>query len=340
MYKTIKPKGVVHIFLGTALLLGLTWSLHNPSLVTDDVVTILFFFQLVAALKAGVVIALRHFVFSMQHLFLVVALAAFASTCLVAWLFNISGSGLGAILPLPAVLVLETLLSPWLLYWASREAEGAEQAKQAEQAEGSGAWRAKHYKVLSQEIRHHYLFNTLNTTVYLIGVQPKLAIANLENVAMLYREILSHKEVSNIQSEIDIAEAYLHTEQVRLGDRIQTRWSYPTEVLSTAMPSMTLQPLLENAVYHGIETLPQGGCIEVAIKMLDAKRIALSICNPRGPKRSHTTGSQRAQTNLKQRLALCYGESNFQFLKHTQPDSYRVELVLPRGGEHEDINCR
>lgn len=336
MYKKIKPNGIVHIFLGTALLLGLSWSLRNPQLALDDVGTILFFFQLIAALKIGVVIALRRFVSSTRQLLLVVALAAFASTCTAAWLFSLSGTGSGIIAPLPAVLALETLLSPWILYWASRKARKIK----AEQAEGGKEWRARYRKALSQEIRHHYLFNTLNTTVHLISVQPKLAVANLENVATLYREILSCKEVSNIQSEINIAEAYLDTEQVRLGDRIQMRWSYPTEVLPIVIPSMTLQPLLENAVYHGVETLPEGGCIEVAIKMVDAKHIALSVCNPCGPKRSRTSGSQRAQTNIKQRLALCYGESNFQFLKHIRPGFYCVELILPRGGENEDINCR
>jgi two-component system sensor histidine kinase AlgZ len=114
--------------------------------------------------------------------------------------------------------------------------------------------------------------------------------------------------VATVATELEVAKAYVRLEQERLGSRLQVNWDLTALDTSVPMPPLMLQPLLENAVYHGIERLPEGGCITVAGGS-DGQLAWLEIANPlpvHAPAPLHT-GHQEALANIRERLSLLYG---------------------------------
>ena len=114
--------------------------------------------------------------------------------------------------------------------------------------------------------------------------------------------------VATVATELEVAKAYVRLEQERLGSRLQVNWDLTALDTSVPMPPLMLQPLLENAVYHGIERLPEGGCITVAGGS-DGQLAWLEVANPlpvHAPAPLHT-GHQEALANIRERLSLLYG---------------------------------
>ena len=119
-------------------------------------------------------------------------------------------------------------------------------------------------QALQARIRPHFLFNSLNTIASLTRSQPDVAEEATEDLADLFRSSLadSNYEV-RLKDEWDLARRYLHIEKLRLRDRLQVNWSIDTLPEDALIPQLTIQPLLENAIYHGLEHLPQGGTIMI-----------------------------------------------------------------------------
>lgn len=178
---------------------------------------------------------------------------------------------------------------------------------------------------LRARIRPHFLFNTLNSIASLIMSRPEAAEQAVEDLAELFRASLKDSQgVTNVSDELRLCELYLGIEQLRLGERLQVSWQVDEAALDQPMPSLVLQPLVENAVYHGIARLPEGGCITVVLAR-HGDVIEATVDNPVPPGDQISSGNQMALANVEQRLQGLYGgEAGLQ----VQPGDEQFRAVL------------
>ena len=136
---------------------------------------------------------------------------------------------------------------------------------------------------LHARIRPHFLFNSMNTIASLIRFAPTEAEKAVEDLAALMRATLSSRQLlGDWQQELEICQAYARIEQLRLGERLQLRWEVADVPSELMLPPLVLQPLLENAIYHGIEKLPEGGVVRVAAHR-NHDVVLFTVTNPRVP---------------------------------------------------------
>lgn len=157
-------------------------------------------------------------------------------------------------------------------------------------------------------IRPHFLFNSMNTIASLTRSNPAQAEEAVEDLSDLLRATMSNPEDrSSLKQELEIAAIYQRIEKLRLGDRLNVRWDIADLPMRVRIPHLTLQPLLENAIYHGIELLPDGGDVLVSGRR-DGKTLVVKMSNPiaEGKARSKA-GNQMAMSNIRQRFELAYG---------------------------------
>ncbi|MBT3710860.1 MAG: histidine kinase [Gammaproteobacteria bacterium] len=178
------------------------------------------------------------------------------------------------------------------------------QLRRQEQAELNSRIQA-----LQSRIRPHFLFNSMNIIASLISIDPDTAETVVEDLSMLFRA--SFNDSSNrpvaLSEELDLCRKYVHIESLRLDDRLKIDWQVEVDPDSVRIPLLTLQPLLENAIYHGIQPLPEGGEVVVCIKVEDRKLIA-TISNPLPDSDySHEPSNRMALDNIKRRLEAIYG---------------------------------
>lgn len=190
--------------------------------------------------------------------------------------------------------------------------------------------RSTDVKDLDLRIRPHFLFNSLNSVAGLIHEDPDRAEAGLIDLADMFRIIMTDKRQSvPLSAELDMAKKYVSLEKIRLGDRLKVIWELQGVDKSIVLPILTLQPLIENAIYHGIETRLRGGVIAIKARNNEGY-VFISIINP-VPK-SHQPvrkGNQIAQKNLKDRLKYAYdGKASINVMQ--TENYYTVTLKLPR----------
>lgn len=178
-------------------------------------------------------------------------------------------------------------------------------------------------------IRPHFLFNSMNTIAALTRSDPRRAEEAVEDLADLLRANLGGpKDRATLKEEIEIAAIYQRIEKARLGDRLKIRWEIGELPMQALLPSLTLQPLIENAIYHGIELLPDGGEVTVTGKRQNG-RLRIEIRNPvteAGERRR--TGNQMALSNIRQRFDLAYG-TRASVLVEEDAESFIVRLEFP-----------
>ncbi len=186
-------------------------------------------------------------------------------------------------------------------------------------------------QALQARIRPHFLFNSMNTIASLTRTQPEEAETAVLDLADLFRVSLADKNVLTLEEEINVTKGYLNIETHRMGDRLQLDWKIDPDVdLSTEVPALVLQPLVENALYHGIEPLTEGGVVTITIEN-NKSGIIVSVANPLtevSNQRQHK-GNQMAQDNIRQRLALAYDTENPLKVEATG-NSYTVSFKIPR----------
>lgn len=164
-------------------------------------------------------------------------------------------------------------------------------------------------QALQSRIRPHFLFNSMNSIASLIGSDPVAAEAAVEDLATLFRATLSQMSTEvAIADELELCRRYLRIEQLRLGERLQVAWEVDALPLQLPIPSLALQPLLENAIYHGIQVRPEGGCIRIVGDYRDGGvTIEVSNALPE-PSLRGSKGNQMALDNIARRLQALYGE--------------------------------
>jgi len=162
---------------------------------------------------------------------------------------------------------------------------------------------------LQARIRPHFLFNSMNTIAALTRSNPARAEEAVQDLADLFRANLNEKNNQiSLAEEIDVARTYQRMEQLRLGDRLHVEWKIESLPTDAMVPGLTLQPLLENAIYHGIEPRPDGGMVTVTGEF-NKGMITIVVKNPL-PAANLTMrdGNRLALANIKERLDLMYGE--------------------------------
>ena len=195
---------------------------------------------------------------------------------------------------------------------------------------------AARFQALQLRIRPHFLFNCMNTIASLTRRQPDLAEEIIEDLSDLFRVSLSEERgLSALQEEIDLCKRYLRIEKHRLGDRLEVDWQLQDLPEQANIPVLILQPLLENAIYHGIELLPNGGTIKISSTCQDGF-IVITIANPvpAGPV-GDLHGNRLAQENVSERLATLYQQSG---LLQTErfDNQYRAVIRIPYPYENID----
>jgi len=162
---------------------------------------------------------------------------------------------------------------------------------------------------LQARIRPHFLFNSMNTIAALTRSNPARAEEAVQDLADLFRANLSEKRGQiTLAEEIEVARTYQRMEQLRLGERLRVDWKVDSLPREALVPGLTLQPLLENAIYHGVEPRPDGGVVTVTGEF-NKGMITIVVRNP-VPLANLTVrdGNRLALANIKERLDLMYGE--------------------------------
>jgi two-component system, LytTR family, sensor histidine kinase AlgZ len=161
---------------------------------------------------------------------------------------------------------------------------------------------------LQARIRPHFLFNSMNTIASLTRSDPVLAEQAVQDLADLFRASLSdQRQTITLEEELEVARTYQRIEQLRLGPRLQVSWDVDRLPADARVPGLLLQPLLENAIYHGIEPRPQGGAVSI-VGEVSGELITIVVRNPIAERESEREGNRVALANIRERLALLYAE--------------------------------
>ena len=177
---------------------------------------------------------------------------------------------------------------------------------------------------LQARIRPHFLFNSLNAVVSLIGFDPIKAERVVLDLCDLFRASIAEPALVSLAGELKLAKQYIAIEDLRLDNRLRVDWQVNGEVEACRIPSMILQPLLENAVYHGIEPRSDGGTVAVDINVHKGV-FELKMTNPRALASAKRRGNGIAESNIRARLQAHFGEQ-VHFSSGPQGDEYLVHL--------------
>jgi two-component system sensor histidine kinase AlgZ len=181
-------------------------------------------------------------------------------------------------------------------------------------------------QALQARIRPHFLFNSLNSVLSLIRSEPARAETALENLADLYRVLMADShELSPLEREMGLARAYLDLEAMRLGERLHVEWRADNAPPGALLPSLLLQPLLENAVYHGVEPNPEGGRIGIDI-FARGHQLHVVVRNPVGA--ALRPGNSMALSNIRERLRLHF-DAEARLSTHEAGGEFHVQVVMP-----------
>jgi two-component system, LytTR family, sensor histidine kinase AlgZ len=163
-------------------------------------------------------------------------------------------------------------------------------------------------EALTARIRPHFLFNSMNTIAGLVRFDAELAEQVIEDLSDLFRAALAAGEKAHpLERELELCERYLAIEELRLGERLKVRWDVEDAPMDLLLPPLLLQPLVENAVYHGVQPLAQGGELRISARC-ELGELLISIENPcPDPAERRNGGHGMAQNNVRQRLHFAYG---------------------------------
>ncbi|QER40813.1 alginate biosynthesis protein [Acinetobacter suaedae] len=167
-------------------------------------------------------------------------------------------------------------------------------------------------QAMQARIHPHFLFNSLNSVVSLITIDPDKAENMLINLSRLFRASFQELKLVSLAEEIDLCQQYLSIEKIRLGDRLKVEWNIqatPIELKRVTIPLLTLQPLLENSIFHGVERVLQQSTITVLVEILQ-NQVSIVITNPYSRDTIKTRkGNGIAIENVEQRLKAYYGQA-------------------------------
>ena len=295
----------------------------------QDLALYSFYIQWIGLASAAMLCALRRTRLLATDLsatvvsFLVVGLMVVVVSLVIRWLVQGLNPGIEVELAADGIILRNLVISLILLGMVQRYFYLQHRSRMMLQSAGRARLQA-----LQARIRPHFLFNSLNTIASLTHDQPDQAEHAIENLADLFRASLNAESSVTLAREIEFTRDYIELERLRLGDRLQVSWSICADLQEIDLPALTLQPLVENAIYHGIEPVPGGG--EVTINVEQHKDLVIRISNPLPAKSAaaHQRGNRMALDNIRQRLELAF-DSRAQIENSEQDGLYTVSITFP-----------
>ncbi|MBO9718328.1 MAG: histidine kinase [Pseudoxanthomonas sp.] len=198
-------------------------------------------------------------------------------------------------------------------------------------------WRATSLAVLAKQseldtlrarVQPHFLFNTLNTGAALVRQHPADAEQLLLDLADIFRAALAGPRFSGLDQELLLARRYLDIESLRFGDRLRTEWDLPDVVPDAVAPTLSIQPLVENAIRHGIEPAPQGGVVTIALAVT-GRDVRVTVRNSLAPPGAAArNGHGIGQSAVRARLEALPGAPG-RLETDIGADRYTATVVLP-----------
>ena len=224
----------------------------------------------------------------------------------------------GDVLSLPAVLIFTLVSSAIVLFYLNLRSRAL-----------SPAITEARLQALQARIRPHFLFNSLTAVLSLMRADPRRAERVLEDLADLFRVLMAdNRQLVPLQTEFVLCRQYLEIEQLRLGDRLRVAWHIDNMPEDALVPPLILQPLLENAVYHGIEPVAEPGEININIYR-NRDQVIFVLRNPfRGDSGTHHQGNKMALNNIRERLALHF-DVEAEMKSQIVSTGYQVTITIP-----------
>ena len=190
-------------------------------------------------------------------------------------------------------------------------------------------------QALQARIRPHFLFNSINAVLSLIRQEPKRAETALEDMAELFRVLMAdNRELAPLAREVELCRQYLRLEQLRLGERLQVEWHIDNMPADALIPPLVLQPLLENAVYHGIEPRTAPGIVSINI-YASRDEVHAVLRNPYSQIDDHHLGNNMALGNIRERLQLHF-DAEASLTPRVTEDAYQIHIRMPYRKEHKE----
>jgi LytS/YehU family sensor histidine kinase len=188
-------------------------------------------------------------------------------------------------------------------------------------------------RALQAQINPHFLFNTLNVLANLIQDNPQRAERVTEQLAEVFRYALesTRRERVSLEEEVRFLQAYLEIETTRFGKRLRHHWNVDATAAKVSIVPMLLQPLVENAVRHGIAPSPEGGDLWIDAKLHSGSKLVLQVEDSGVgiSARSSKPGFGVGLSNVRERLCRCYGTGAELLMEAREPIGTRATLFLP-----------
>lgn len=186
-----------------------------------------------------------------------------------------------------------------------------------------------HLKLLQAQIEPHFLFNSLSTVASLVDTDQEKARNMLTNLIQYLRVSLSktRAEHTTIGQEMEMARAYLDIYKIRMGDRLQYRFQVEDGLKEQTLPPMLVQPLVENAVKHGLEPSVAGGVVTLTVGKDDAK-IRVTVTDT-GKGLDQNSGAGFGLANIRDRLHSLYGKEGTLILEENSPNGLKATIEIP-----------
>ena len=195
--------------------------------------------------------------------------------------------------------------------------------------------REAELRALRAQLNPHFLFNSLNSINALIGSDPEGARRMCERLGDFLRRTLAlgARDSVSLSEELELVERYLGIEQVRFGERLRVERAIDPDAADCRVPPLLLQPLVENAIKHGIQDMLEGGAVRIEAR-LDESLLRIVVENPIDPDAPARRGEGVGLDNVRRRLA-AFGAREAHLRSERQGDRFRVTLILPArvGGE-------
>jgi two-component system sensor histidine kinase AlgZ len=183
-------------------------------------------------------------------------------------------------------------------------------------------------QALQARIRPHFLYNSINAVLSLIRSEPRRAERALEDLADLFRVLMQdNRTLAPIANEVELARQYLALESLRLGERLKITWRTDSMPGDALVPPLVLQPLVENAVYHGIEPSEAGGEIEIDVGLVGGQ-LVMELKNPFPGGGRHSAGNRMAIVNIRERLQLHF-DAEASMRSEVKDGTYKVTIRIP-----------
>ena len=183
-------------------------------------------------------------------------------------------------------------------------------------------------QALQSRIRPHFLFNSINAVLSLIRQEPRRAETALEDLAGLFRILMAdNRELAPLEREVELCRQYLNLEQLRLGDRLKVEWRTEKMPRDALVPPLVLQPLLENAVYHGVEPRIEPSVVSIDL-YATADQVHAVLKNPYQEPGGHHSGNRMALANIRERLQLHF-DAEATLITRSSGGVYEVHIVMP-----------